>query len=90
MKRYIRLVDGFQPKEITIEELIEEYPDVDFCDPELQNTSDEILAKYDVYELHTSAKPKFAGNYVEGPPIFIGESGIWIQNWVKPTSPPWE
>ena len=60
---------------------------LDWCLP-LQ--SDEILAKYDVYELYTSAKPKFAGNYVEGPPIFVEESKIWIQNWVKPTPAPWE
>lgn len=90
MKKYIRLVDGFQPQKITIEELIEEYPDVDFCDPEYQETSDEVLAKYNVYELYTAPKPKYAGDYVEGPPIFLEDVKRWAQNWVKHVPAPWE
>jgi len=89
MTRYIKLAGGYQPQEITIEELIEEYPDVDFCDSYYQNLSDEKLAKYNVYELHTSPKPTIPGEFVEGPPLKM-ESGLWIQNWVRKTSAPWQ
>jgi len=90
MKRYIKLVGGFQPKEITLEELIEEFPDVDFCDPYFQDTMDAKLAEHNVYELHHSDKPRLPGEYVEGPPLFMQESGIWIENWITKTKTPWD
>ena len=87
--RYIELLGGYQPKEITIEQLIERHPDIDFCDPEYQELSDEKLAEYNVYKLHSSDPPRLPGKFVEGPPLKM-ENGLWIQNWVKSNPAPWE
>ena len=89
MERYIELLGGYQPKEITIEQLIERYPDVDFCDSEYQELSEENLAKFNVYKLHPSDPPQIPGKFVEGPPLKM-ENGMWIQNWVRLTPTPWE
>jgi hypothetical protein len=88
MTRYIKLENGYNPVEYSIEQFIEDYPDADICDSEFQETSEELLKQYDVHKLHEAVKPILPGNYVEGPPIFI--EGKWIQSYIKPRPAPWE
>ena len=88
MTRYIKLENGYNPIEYSIEQLIEECPVAQICDPEFQENSEELLKHYDVYRLHEADKPNLIGNYVEGPPRFI--AGKWIQSYIIPKASPWE
>lgn len=88
MTRLIKLENKYNPIEYSIEQFIEDHPDVDPCDAEFQELSPEILLKYNIHILHEVVKPSINGNFVEGPPVFLAEK--WIQNWIKQVPPPWE
>lgn len=76
--KYIKLING-NPISYTIEEFIEEHPDVQIYTKVKGIPDRKVLERYDVYPLITTEEPK-EGKPIELPPI-KNYNGEWIQQW---------
>ena len=75
---YIKLVDG-EPTRYTIEEFLEEYPDVNVYTKVNGIPDKKVLEEYDVYPLVDSSPPE-EGAFKEGKPQRL-YNGEWLQTW---------
>jgi hypothetical protein len=79
---YIRVINNQAVWPYTLDDLRKSMPNVSFPHP----TTDELLAKYDVFPVTIDPKPPVAYNEEATRQDPVLEGGVWVQHWAIVTA----